>query len=112
MIFNKTANVCRIFEKKHIDPLVGLMVTNLIKSFEISKCPFPKGTQFNAENYTLDADKLPRFLPSAPYLSIIEFFINEKSKKVRFCRLRLEGHIVNLNPLRMKKVGKPAEIFG
>lgn len=112
MIFNKTANICRMFERKPIDPLVALMVSNLYKSFEITKCPFPKGTKFIAENYTLDADKLPRFIPSTPYLNIVEFFIYEKLEKIRFCRLKFEGTIVNLKPLLLKNAFNPSAMLG
>lgn len=69
-----------------------------------------KGTQMNAENYTIDISKIPRMVPTSPFRSIQEFYLYENLKKVMFYKTVFDGNIVNLNPLRMKNVFKPGTL--
>lgn len=65
-----------------------------------------------AENYSVDASKLPRFFPTAPFLSFVEFYSFENSKLIILYKARFEGNVVNLSPLLMKNAFNPSQMIG
>lgn len=70
-----------------------------------------KGTQLIAENYTLDVNKIPRFLPTSHYLIFAKFYLYDNTGIVDVLKTRFEGHIVNLAPIRLKHAFNP-EMLG
>lgn len=71
-----------------------------------------QGFHYNAVNYTLDTSKFPRFLSTAPFLTIMDFYLYEDSEKVIVIKSRFTGRIVNLNPLRLKNIIFPFDVSG
>lgn len=69
-----------------------------------------KGTHFDAENYTVDSSKFPRFLPTSPFLVISEFYVINNSSIVYFFKARFEGHLTNLSPILLKNVFKQIKL--
>lgn len=62
MLLNKTVNVCKMLEKKSNEPLVNIIFKEMMKSFKLPNCPFPKV-------YTTLDSKLGKFI-----IYVLNFF--------------------------------------
>lgn len=104
MLFNKTENICRILEKKYVDPLINMLFKDFSSVIKLKKCPLPKGFYFHAVNFTLDTNKFPRFFQSTAFYTIMDFFVYENEKKVLVIKTKFIGNLINLNPIRLKNM--------
>lgn len=100
-MFNKTVNVCKFLKNRERDPLANIAFKELYGLLKISKCPVKMGV-YKTDMFTLDADKVPRFVPSAHFSCLVQFYALEERKLVRFIYLRMDGQLINLtkNPFK------------
>lgn len=63
-----------------------------------------QGFHLYGKNYTLNTSKFPRFLPSAPFLTTMEFYLYENLEKVIVIKIKFIGQLVNLNPISIKNL--------
>lgn len=95
MMLNKTINVCKFLRNKERDPLVNIAFKELYGLLKISKCPVKMGI-YKTDMFTLDADKVPRFVPSANFTCLVQFFVYEENQFSRFIYLKMNGRLINL----------------
>lgn len=96
MMLNKTINVCKFLRNKEKDPLVNIAFKEVYGLLKISKCPVKMGI-YKTDMYTINADKIPRFIPSAYFTCVVQFFFHEENKFIRFVYLKMNGRLINLN---------------
>lgn len=93
-IFNKTMNLCQIMASKKIDPLIRVIFSEMLKNGTMfSSCPIQK-RHYYLQNFRIDEENLPSYLPETDFLAEIHVFSEPKSGKlINFFVLILNGLI-------------------
>lgn len=66
-LFSTSLNFCKMLKERNGDPMVRLLYQDLLKHGQwFKECPIQKGV-YNLQNYQVDEEKLPSFLPETNF---------------------------------------------
>lgn len=93
-IFNKTLNLCQVMVSKKIAPILRVLITEIAKSGTMfTACPIEK-KHYYLQNFRIDEENLPSYLPETDFLVEIYVFSDQKSgKSVKYFSIILNGRI-------------------
>lgn len=93
-IFNKTMNLCQIMASKKIDPLIRVIYSEISRNGTMfNSCPIQK-RRYYLQNFRIDEENLPSYLPETDFLVEIHLFSEPKSgRSINFWKFILNGRI-------------------